>query len=407
MSFGRLPLAGIRIADFTWAWAGAYGAELLAALGAEVVKIESHKKIDGTRRYSSATRWTAVEGIENSLQFQDFNMGKLDITLDLGMPEGVDLARRLVRVSDVVAENFRPGVMANLGLGYNGLRKLRPDLVMVSTSAVGQTGPEWDAAGVAVCFAAASGLSSLTGYPDRPPSEVRGPSDLRAGVTWVYALLAALVHRQQTGEGQHVDVSATEALSSLIGDSILDCAMNGRVQSRTANAGPLYAPSNCYRCRGDDAWVTIVVATEEEWKAFCQATGHPEWLADERFADGARRKQQEKILDSLVEQWTQQRAPYEVMESLQRVGVAATPTFTCQDLCTDRHTLARDCFQQISHPSLGTGTVMATPWVSDGERLRFQRSAPLLGEHTKEILTDLLGITAQDIQGYRAAGVMA
>ncbi len=406
MPLGMLPLSGIRVADFTWAWAGAYGAELLGALGAQVIKIENHKRIDGTRKYSNVTYWTPLTGVEESLQYQEFNRDKLDITLDLSSRDGVELAKRLILVSDVVAENFRPGVMSKLGFDYAVVRKLRPDVVMVSTSAVGQTGPERLAAGVAVCFAAAGGLSSLTGYPDRPPSEVRGPSDLRAGNTWVYALLAALVHRQRTGEGQYVDVSATEALSALVGDAIVDSAMNGHAPTRTTNSDVRWAPHGCYRCRGDDAWVTIVVATEEEWKAFCGAVGHADWLESERFADAPRRKRHEQELDALVEEWTRQRTPYEVMEVLQRVGVAASPTFTCRDLCTDAHISARESFQDVHHPVIGTGKALATPWIFDGERLKFRRHGPLLGEHNTQVLAELLGVTTHAIEQYRAAGAI-
>ena len=256
---GAGVLAGIRVIDFTWAVAGPTATLQLASLGAEVIKVETSLRLDVIRR-------SEANGITTSRQ-------KKAVTLNLRHPKAIELAKRLVAVSDVVAESFRPGVMDKMGLGYDALRVGNPGLVMLSSSMAGQHGPSSKFAGYAPMFAALSGLGEQTGYADGPPSQVRVGADIVVGVHGGFALLAALARRQVTGEGTLIDLSAVEAQACLIGDSLLACAANGEVESRTGNDEPGYAPHTCYRCVGDDQWVAIAVGSEDEWKAFVGAFG--------------------------------------------------------------------------------------------------------------------------------------
>ena len=263
---GRPPLQGVRVADFTWLWAGAYATGLLALLGAEVIKIESMNRVDQTRTMTF-TLGKAFEGVEQSAVFNTINLNKLSVKLNLKRPEAVELAKRIVQISDVAAENMRPGAMDSLGLGYDVLKSLKPDIIMLSSSAFGSKGPYRTYGGYAPGFACGSGLANLTGYADDTPNPMTGSTDLMAAITGAFAIVAALNYKQQTGRGQHIDLSSVESQAALAGDALMEYLLNGRVQHRQGNHDKIMAPHNCYRCRGEDKWVSIAVLTPEEWSA--------------------------------------------------------------------------------------------------------------------------------------------
>ena len=299
----RNALQGIRVADFTWLWAGSYATGLLALMGAEVIKIESMTAVDQTR-VMSFTIGKAFEGVESSFVFNAINLNKLSVKLNLKKPQAVDLAKRLVQVSDIVAENMRPGTMERLGLGYNVLSNVKPDIIMLSSSAFGGKGPQRAYKGYAPSFACASGLANLTGYGDRAPNPMTGSTDLMAAITGAFALIAAMNYKQRTGLGQYIDLSSVESQAILAGDTIMDYLMNGRVQYRDGNRDRIMAPHNCYRCRGDDKWVSIAISTPEEWNSFCEALGNPSWTRDKKFADTYERWKNQEELDRLIAAWT-------------------------------------------------------------------------------------------------------
>ncbi|MDD5094143.1 MAG: CoA transferase [Dehalococcoidia bacterium] len=392
----KYPLEGVRIADFGFAWAGPQAVGLLARMGAEVIKVESHTRIDHSR-ILSLTTGTVFGEIDRSLVFGDLNMNKLGITLNLGHPKGVELAKELIKISDVVAQNMRPGVMDRLGLGYEALREINPNIIMLSLSALGMTGPQRNYIGYAPAFGALSGLSYITGYADHSPAILLGEMDLLSGTTGAFAILAALVHKQQTGEGQHIDLSCTEAISVLIGDVLMDYTMNGRIQFRKGNQDEYMAPHNCYRCKGDDKWISIAVATDEEWGAFCKVVGHPEWTHDSRYADALSRWQNQKELDKLVSIWTLKHTHFEAMEMLQRAGVAAVPSFNSEDLYHNPHLRERNYWIEIDHPLVGKQTVAAPPWRLSRTPARITRHGPLLGEHNDYVFGELLGLSKSEI----------
>jgi len=230
----RYALDGVRIADFCWLWAGAYATGLLALLGAEVIKIESMARPDPSRKMT-LTVGQAFEGIDHSPIFNSINLNKLSVSLNLKQPEAVVLAKKIVQISDVASENMRPGAMDSIGLGYDVLKEVKPDIIMLSSSAFGAEGPLRRYGGYAPSFACYSGLAHLTGYSDGPPNPMTGSTDLMSATTSAFAIMAALNHRQHTGQGQHIDMASVESLAVFTGDALMEYIMNGRVQSRNGN----------------------------------------------------------------------------------------------------------------------------------------------------------------------------
>jgi len=401
----RLPLQGIRVADFTWAWAGPYATMLLGLMGAEVIKIESTKRPDHSRMRSLAAGPT-FGGPNQAPIFNDLNLNKMSITLDMTRPKAVELAKRVVRISDVVAENFRPGVMDKLGLGYEVLKEVKPDIIMLSSSAVGGTGPNRHYVGYAPTFAALGGMAHLTGYPDSAPIPMMGSSDLRSAATSAFAILAALYHRAQTGEGQHIDLSSTETIAVLVGEAFLEYTMNGRIPTREGNRDRIMAPHNVYPCQEENSWVSIAVATEEEWQALCHTMGDPAWVKDEKFSDAYRRWQNQEELDRLIGEWTINYSPTEVMEKLQKVGVAAVPSFSGLELFQDPHLKERGFAKEVQHPAIGKRLVVNAPWKFSATPAEVSRYGPLLGEHNQYVFGELLGLPQDEIQRLVAEGVI-
>jgi benzylsuccinate CoA-transferase BbsF subunit len=399
------PLKGIRVVEFTSAWAGPYATCLLGFLGAEVIKVESRQRPDHSRNLSFTTG-KKFETLDESEVFNNLNLNKLSVSLNLKKPRAVDIAKKLIAISDVVMENMRPGVIPRLGLGYDIARELKPDIIYLSSSACGQTGPDREYVGYAPTFAALSGLPHITGYPDWPPSNFMGSIDLRSACTSAFAVLAALYYREQTGEGQYVDLASQEAIAAFAGDIFMDYVMNDRVQVRKGNKDDVMAPHNCYRCKGDDKWISIVVATEEEWIQLCHAMGKSELITDERFRDLPSRKANEEEIDRIITAWTIDRDYYEVMAGLQEVGVAATPSLSSEALFTDPHLKERGVFRQVDHPVIGKNWVIGPPWRLTETPAQFRSPGPLLGQHTDEIFKDYLGMSLSEIEILKAEKVI-
>jgi benzylsuccinate CoA-transferase BbsF subunit len=389
-------LDGVRVADFSWAWTGPHTTFMLGSLGAEIIKIESQRRIDHTRMLSQSTG-QVFEDINASPVFGQINPNKLAITLNLTKPQGIELAKRIVAISDVVVENFRPGVFEKLGLGYSVLEKVKPDLIMLSISARGQKGPERQYIGFAPTFSALGGLSYLTGYYESEPSTFAGSMDLRAGTWGALSVLAALEYRRKTGEGQYIDLSASEAVSCNITDFIMEYAIHGTNPSRMGNRDDIMAPHNCYRGRGEDRWVSIAVSTEEEWTALCGAMGNPDWTKDAKFGDRYRRWQNQEELDEYITDWTMHQTCEGVTEILQKVGVAAFPSFSNKDMFDDPHLKERDFVTEVEHPVIGTYTTMNPPWKLSGTPAKIYRRAPLVGEHNDYVYGTLLGMSKDEM----------
>ena len=398
-------LTGVRIIDFSWAYAGPYATELLALMGAEVVKVESRKRPCITRRQPNPVTGQPYD-IDDCPYFKDLNMNKLGIALDLSQPKATELAKRLVGISDVVVESFTPGVMSRLGLSYEVLRSVNPSIIMLSSSSNGSTGPEARYAGYAPMFNATSGLGEMTGYPDGPPTVMRITIDNVVAHLNAFAILAALIYRQETGEGQYIDASAQEAIACLIGDSIMDYTMNGRVQSRDGNRDEIMAPHNCYRCLGEDRWISIAISTEKEWQSLCQVMGNSVWSREARFSDAYNRWQNQEELDKLLESWTINYRNYDLMHTLQKAGVAAVPSFTSEDLFTDPHLAEREFSQLVERPRSGKYMMVAPPWKLSATPARIVQDAPSLGEHNEYVFGKFLGMSREEITKLEEEGVL-
>ena len=394
------PLRGVRVADFTLHAAGPFCAHMLALLGAECIKIETAGRLDIFRKPHP------VYGRMGAATFDQVTSNKLSVQLNLKQPRGVELAKRLVAVSDIVAESFRPGVMDRLGLNYEALKAVKPDIVMVSVSASGQTGPERGYAGYAPLFGAAGGLGTLTGYEDGPPTEIRHVMDHSTGLTAAMAVLAAYLRKKRTGAGQHVDVAAREVACGFIGDALLQFAATGVTPRRTGNDAPQIAPHNVYPCAGDEAWVSIVVATEDEWRAFAKALQRPEWLTDARFASAQTRRTHRRELDNEISAWTRGRSREAVTRILQAVGVAAFPSYTAQDIVDDPHLNGRGTIKNMVGPDGESRKVVGPPWRFSRTPAKLERWTPKLGEHNQYVFGELLGLSADEIEELVASQVI-
>jgi benzylsuccinate CoA-transferase BbsF subunit len=399
------PLNGVTITEFTTAWAGPYATCVLGLLGAEVIKVESRKRIDHSR-FTSFTTGMSVSNPDASSVFNILNLNKLSVCLNLSQSKAIEIAKKLVELSDVVVENMRPGVITRLGLGYAALSEVKHDIIYLSSSACGQTGPDREHVGYAPHFAGKAGLSFVTGYEDWPPSVLGGAFDLRSATTAAFAIVAALLYRQRTGEGQYIDLASEEAMAILNSDALLDYAMNGRVRMRKGNKHDQMAPHNCYRCRGDDNWITIAVANEQEWSALCRAMGEPGLAQDPRFSSAETRWRNQDQLDELIGDWTSNQDHYELMHKLQAAGVAATPSLSNKALFNDPHLKARKAFTQVEHPVLGKDWVLAPPWRLSGTPASIRRHGPLLGEHNHEVFERRLGMSRDEIKGLEAEQVI-
>lgn len=398
-------LAGVKVADFSMVWAGPYATAVMGYLGAEIIKIESRKHVDQTRQ-GSITLGEDYDGVDGSPIFNNANLNKKSISIDISKPEGAELAKKVVAECDIVVENMRPGKMAKNGLGYEDLKAVKPDIIMISASGFGATGPYKNYGGYAPIFASIGGLAYLTGYADGEPNTMSGVMDLRVGTVSAFVALAALIRKQKTGQGMYVDVSSSEAISSLIGSDLMGYTMNGVSPMRRGNEDSILAPHQVYRCKGQDKWVSIAVATEEEWKSLCDVMGNPEWTKDPKFMDTYQRWYNRKELDELMSQWTINYTDYEVMHMLQAAGVAAIPSMSAEEILSDPHSEARGIFTKVNHPILGEKTVVMPPWRFSETPAEIYKSAPLLGENNDEIFGGLLGMSKEEMDALKEAKIM-
>jgi len=399
------PLGGIRILDFTWAWAGPHGTYLLATLGAEVIKIESRMRPDHSRMRSLAAG-PSYRGIDEAPWFNDMNPNKLSLSLDLRKKEAIEIVKGLAIHCDVVTENFRPGVMKRLGLGYDTFSEIRPDMIMVSSSLNGSEGPERDAIGYAPNFSALGGISSLTGRPGEPPSAIGGRSDLLSGVYLALAVISALCYRHKTGKGLYIDMSSREALACSAGEAFVDYAITGSIPGPEGNGDEMMAPHNLYPCTGNDQWISIVVGSDEEWKALCRCMGEPEWTEDIRFQKGEGRILHREEMDSRIGEWTSKWSRDELVGILQEAGIAAFGSMSNKDLWEDPHVRIRGMWVRMKPPRMKERIMLAPPFHFSISPARIERPAPLMGEHNRYILGDIMGLSDDEIEELEAKGIL-
>lgn len=389
------PLEGYRIIDFGWAAAAPRATCLLADMGAEVIKVETQKRLDPVRFGPD----NLTRDPEKDPLFHSINRNKLSILLDLTHPQGVELIKQLVKISDVVVENFSPGVMKRFGLDYDELKGIKPEIIMISFPGVGREGPLADVVTYGPSLAGLAGLDSMVGYEDeRVLGMQQAYADINAALHGAFAIQIALYHRETYAEGQHIEVPQIEALLSTMPEPVMTNSITGNTQGTIGNRSNLMAVHNNYPCKGTDKWVSIALLTEQEWKAFCKAIGSPSWTKTDSYADGYRRWVNRKELDQRISEWTMTKMPSEVMEILQKVGVAATPCEDTEDRFLDPHFQERQILIDVEHPSTGVDWVPNVICRLSETPGAIRRPAPRLGEHNDYVFRELLGLTKEEIE---------
>jgi crotonobetainyl-CoA:carnitine CoA-transferase CaiB-like acyl-CoA transferase len=401
------PLAGVRVLDFSWVWSGPYCGLQFAHLGAEVIRVESALRPCLNRCIHPYAEGRI--GLNRAAHYHQWNQSKQSVQLDLSKPEGVQVARELVRHCDVVIENFTPGVMDRLGLGWAALSAVKPGLVMISLSGYGQTGPFNRNLAYGGLIGGQSGLYSVNGYPGDKTREVGITyADPTTGVWGAYFAIAGLAHKTLTGQGQHIDLSMYEVMEMMLAEPLMEYAINGRETQPPGNRDRWMSPHNCYKARGDaEQWVAIAVGTEHEWRALCEVIGQPSLAEDPRFKTVAMRKQNEDELDRIISAWTAARDRWEITEMMQRAGVAAIPTFLDWDLFDDPHLRERGYFVELEHAEVGKRPIAGVPYSMSLTPCKVRKAAPCLGADTDEVLTRLLGYSPDKIAHLRKAGILA
>jgi crotonobetainyl-CoA:carnitine CoA-transferase CaiB-like acyl-CoA transferase len=410
---GEQALRGLRIADLTIITAGANATQMLADLGAEVVKVESGRYPDPFRFWQGPAGPPADAPPDPwnwSAMFNVVNRNKFGICLDLKHPRGREVFLRLVGVSDAVAENFRQGVLDRLGLGYDVLRGANPRIILLSLASQGSTGPESGYRSYGSTLDALSGLMSLTGYADSHPvwsgQEVNYPDQV-ASVFGAGLLLAAVRYRNRTGQGCHVDLSQRELVTTMIGEHVLEYTIGKTPPHPRANRHPGMAPHGCFPCRGEDAWVAISVESDAQWRALCETIGRPDLAGDERYRTVPDRRRHESALEQVIAGWTRHRSKHEAMRILQAAGVPAGAVQTGQDMLSDPHLASRRFYATVDNVRAGRQQLRVSPYRMSATPPTVRRPAPTLGQDTEAILGTLLGYSPDEIRELERLGVTA
>lgn len=418
-----LPLEGLRIVDMGIALAVPYGTMLLADLGAQVIRVESTQVFPNQTRgilaHPSREAIKTMAPISGGYPNRDpgerpwnrfpwancTGRNKLGMTVDLRKASGLEILRRLVRISDAVVENNTPSSLERMGINYDWLRAIKEDIIFVQLSSFGQNGPYRDYRALGLQVDAFCGHDVLRRYRDRDPSYNTWavPSDYAGGVGAAAACLLALIHRKRTGKGQHVDISMVENFVNLIGHIVMDYTMNGRVEESHGNRDPDMV-QGVYRCQGDDRWVAITIATDEHWKRFVQAAGNPPELSDARFATLTDRIRNQDALDPLIEKFTARYDHRAVAELLQRHGVPAGPVLDDADAYADPHLRERGYFIRVTHADAGTHMYPGMPWKMSRTPLGIRTPAVRLGEHNQYIYKELLGYSQEEYRELETEG---
>ena len=405
MTGDRLPLTGVRIADFTWVGAGPFLTKPLADHGADVIKVESRTRTDSIRDMPPFAN--GVRGINRSGYFANRNSSKKSICLDLKTTEGRDLALRLIAVSDIVVNNFTPGTMDRLGLGYDEARNVRPDIIYLEMPMQGSTGPHRDYRGYGQSIGAAGGVFGLSGYPDRPPvgTGTNYPDHVPNPLHGAIAVLAALRNRRRTGLGQYIEVAQLESTVNLIGPAMVAAAA-GEPTSRRGNQDDHAIPHGVYPCAGDDTWCAIAVEDDTQWSALVQVLGSPDWALNPTLQSSAGRRANPRLDESLASE-TAGWEPALLADALTAVGVPAARVNTARDLIdSDPQLRARGHWVKLRHPEMGDTLYDGIPYRLSKTPGRLQWAAPQLGADTWDVLTDLLGVSNSEYDRLEASGAV-
>ena len=396
----RTALQGIIVLDLGTGVAVPDGTRLLAELGAKVIKIESSKNLDFVR--------TIAAEKNSSAGFNETNRNKLSIGVDLQTEKGKELLKKLIKMADVFAENQRGGVAKSLGFDYESVRKIKPDIVYISSQGFGGGGPHSDYPAYGPMLSAGSGMLSIWKHPDDPyPVGSNSPlPDHMASKQCAIAIMAALDYKRRTGKGQFIDMAQTEVAASLIGESYLDYTINKRMPQPKGNRCPYAAPHGAYPCTGIDNWVAISIFTDEEWHSFVRAIGNPKWASDSKFTTLLGRLKNVDELDKLIAEWTTPRDAWEVQETLQKAGVPAGVVQRAPDTMKDPQIAHDKALVELDHPIVGKRLYPNVALKLSGSPALASKPAPLLGQHTDEICRELLHMSDSDIKNLIKEGVL-
>ena len=404
-------LEGIRILDFSRIWAGPHATKLLADMGAEVIKVESvrawdpHRMIVGSGNLPDGER--GDDPWNRSGWFNTLHMSKLGVTAEMRHPQGKALIEELVSISDVVIENFRSGLMDRRGLGYDRLREIRPDVIMVSMPAFGSAGPWKDFIQYGIGQEQLGGIASMNGYrgEDAPVKSGVNFGDPISGAHAAGAVLSALWRRRRTGEGCFIDVSQLESAIMTIGEHLLGFQINGQRAPNRGNRHPVYAPHGAYPCQGEDEWITIAVAGDDEWRRLCAVMGMSYLATDPDYEDVLARHRNHDALDAVISAWTQDKPVNHLMHLLQDAGVSATPVMTGEAIFNDPQYQERGLLEFVDHPSCGPYFMPGAAWKMSETMPGVRWHAPRLGEHNELVFGELLGMSAEAIAEPTEEGV--
>jgi len=387
-----LPLENVKILSFGTGGVVPDAGKIFGELGADVIKIESKDNLDFMR--------TIGPDINNIGQFNEANRSKRSFGVSLKTEKGKEIVGQLVKIADILVENFRGGVMKSLGFDYENVRRLNPQIIYVSSQGFGGGGPYSDYQAYGPMLSAASGVLSIWAQTDDPyPVGSNAPyPDHMASKHVVIAAIAALDYRRRTGKGQFIDMAQTEVAASLAGEYYLDYTFNRRITKPMGNRSPYAAPHGCYACKGTDEWCAIAVFSDEEWKSFCDAIGNPDWTKDSKFADLLGRLKNVDQLDKKVGEWTATLDAHVVMETLQAVGVAAGEVQRAPDTLADPQLKWDGAIVELDHPVSGKRLYPGVPFRMSATPPLKSTPAPLLGQHTEEICRDLLKISDEEIK---------
>ncbi|MCH2656258.1 MAG: CoA transferase [Dehalococcoidia bacterium] len=400
----RKIFEGLRIIDFSWVGVGPMAAQTFALFGAEVIRVESSKSLDIFRIGGPLA---PGDGPDRSAYWANINRDKKAMTLDLKHPNASEVVKRLVSDADIVTESFRPGVMRSAGFDYDSLSQENPELIMISMSMEGQGGPHAGFKGFGLTLQATAGITGLTGWPDRAPVGTGvAYTDWFSTHLAVTSLIAALEHRDLTGEGQYIDLSQLEAMIWGLDDAVLRFTAGEQVMSADGNRDPNACPHGVFKCLGDDEWIAISIFSDSQWLSFRKFLGDPDWAMKSDYLTFEGRKENEDDLDRLITNWTIEKDPEKLAEEMQELGVPAYKVADAKALYDDPQLDFRDHFWEIEHKVIGPMTWDSPAYKLSGTPAYPKEPAPLLGEHTKFICTELLGYSEEEFTELLISGVL-
>lgn len=400
-----LPLTGVRVADFSWVGAGPIATRTLAEFGADVIRIESKHKLDITRQASPFK--DGIRGINRSGYYNNRNPGKKSICLNMSYPYATQVAAALIKKSDIVINNFTAGTMEKWGLGYDAVKQIRSDIIYVSMLLHGSTGPHKDYMGFGSTMNALVGLNYLTAHPGKEPYGMgtNYPDHVPNPLNTIFAILVALRHRTKTGEGQYIELSQTETAANITAVAIMDYANNGVVEAPQGNRRPGAAPHGVYRTKGKQNWIAIAVYSDEEWNKLKEVLDNPHWAVDGRFDTAERRQKHQDELDRLLEGWTSTQDRDDLYHRLVRVGIHAGMVLNGREAVRDPQLNARRHWVYLDHPETGYTVYDASPIQMSQTPPCFETAAPLLGEHTRTVMCDLVGMSEEEYERLAGEGL--